>query len=245
MRTYSIDSLRQFASAPIQVREGPVGYPKVAIQDTLAGAILSPTSLPPAAANLAADDDNAPREVEKAAAVARRYEENFDAGWDNWSGGTADWKVDIAGVRTGSLALFTPSMDMIDYELEFLTRIDHHSVTWAVRAANANEYCRCTLTSLPGGELELSHGVLIDGAAEAPVTAGRMAAKPKSALTVRTQVQGQTFTVTVNGTALETWTDSRLPIGGVGFMGTPEDRARLYWIRLSSTGSPGKEYRKK
>jgi len=74
--------------------------------------------------------------------------------------------------------------------------------------------------------------------------ARRIAAKPKSTLTVRTRVQGPTFTVAVSGTTLDTWTDRRLPIGGVGFMGTPKDRARLYWIWLSTTASPGKEDRK-
>jgi hypothetical protein len=245
MQAFTMDTLRQFASAPIQVREGPVGYPKVVIQDTLAGAILSPTSLPPVSASLA-EDENQLDNVVEIASVQKKFEENFDAGWDNWSGGTADWKVDIAGVRTGSLALFTQSMDMIDYDLEFLTRIDHHTVNWVIRAANPNEYCQCTLTALPGGELELSHSFVFDGAAEPAVTAaGRIAAKPKSALTVRTHVQGQTFTISVNGAPMDTWTDTRLPIGGVGFFGTPEDRARLYWIRLSSIGSPGKEYRKK
>jgi hypothetical protein len=87
---------------------------------------------------------------------------------------------------------------------------------------------------------------MFEGESEPTFTAAeRMAAKPKSALTVGTHVQGQTFTVTVNGTPADTWTDTRLPIGGIGFMGTPEDRARLYWIRLSTIGSPGKEYRKR
>jgi hypothetical protein len=246
VQPFTIDTLRQSATAPIQALEGPVGYPKVTIQDTLAGAILSPVSLPATPASLPADiAENDPGDVVAIAPVQKRFEENFDSGWTNWSGGTADWKVDIAGVRTGSLALFIPSMDMIDYELEFLTRIDNRTVTWVIRAANPNEYCRCALTALPSGELEFSHSVLFEGAAEPSVTAaGRIAAKPKSAVTVRTHVQGQTFTVTVNGTPMDTWTDTRLPIGGIGFMGTPADRARLYWIRLSTTGSPAKEYRK-
>ncbi|HMC57811.1 MAG TPA: hypothetical protein VKJ01_01345 [Candidatus Solibacter sp.] len=254
LQPFTIDTLCHSAAAPIQAREGPVGYPKLAIQDTLAGAILSPGSLSAAPGSLPADtdenDENDTGRLPAITPVQKRFEENFDSGWTNWSGGTADWKVDIAGVRTGSLALFSPSMDMLDYELEFLTRIDHRTVTWVIRAANPNEYCRCTLTVAPSGELEFSRGVRFEGVAEAAFTAaGRIAAKPKSAITVRTRVQGQAFTVTVNGTPIDTWTDTRLPIGGIGFIGTPEDRARLYWIRLSTngspgTGSPGKEYRK-
>ena len=40
--------------------------------------------------------------------------ENFDEGWDNWVGGVADWKVDVAGVRIGSLAIYLPTLEMSD-----------------------------------------------------------------------------------------------------------------------------------
>ena len=39
-----------------------------------------------------------------------RIEEHFGSGWDNWVGGMKDWLVDVAGVRTGSLALFVPDL---------------------------------------------------------------------------------------------------------------------------------------
>ena len=64
-------------------------------------------------------------------------------------------------------------------------------------------------------------------------------------MTVRTRVHGETYSVLVDGKTVATWTDARLPMGGIGFMGTPEDRARLYWIRLSFPGSPAKEYQKR
>ena len=48
-----------------------------------------------------------------------RYEEHFDSGWDNWVGGVADWKVDVAGVRTGELALYVPTLELSDYDLQF------------------------------------------------------------------------------------------------------------------------------
>jgi hypothetical protein len=252
MQANTIDAVRQLASAPIHVQESPVGYPRVAIHDTLAGAILSPGNLAGAPGGLApgggsmADVEPEATPLAAAPAVVMRLEEDFNNGWGNWTGGTADWLVDVAGVRTGSLALYNPSMGQIDYELEFLARIDQRRISWAVRAASQDEYCRCTLTAIPGGELEFSRSVMFEGAAEPEVTvAGRIAAKPKSSLTVRTRVDGESYTVSVNGKTIATWTDARLPIGGVGFMGSPEDRARLYWVRLSSSGSPAEEYRKR
>jgi hypothetical protein len=251
MQPNTIDAVRQPASAPIHVQESPVGYPHIGIHDTLAGAILSPGSLAGTPGGLAtvrgsiADVEQEATPQAAAPVVVMRLEENFDNGWGNWTAGTADWLVDVAGVRTGSLALYNPSMDQIDYELEFLARIDKRKVSWAVRAASQDEYCRCTLTAIPGGELEFSRSVVFAGAAE-PEVAGavRIAAKPKSSLTVSTRVDGESYTVSVNGKTIAAWTDGRLPIGGIGFMGAPEDRARLYWVRLSS-GSPAREYRKK
>ena len=64
-------------------------------------------------------------------------------------------------------------------------------------------------------------------------------------MTIRTRVSGDTFTVSVDGNEMDTWQESRLYCGGVGFMGAPDDRARLYWVRISSTEMIGKEYQKK
>jgi hypothetical protein len=244
MQAYTIDAVRQLASAPIHVQESPVGYPRVALHDTLAGAILSPGSPAgtPGGLTLVNGSTADVETAEAAAPVAvTLMEEHFDNGWGNWTAGTADWLVDVAGVRTGRLALYNPSMNQIDYELEFLARIDHRSVSWVVRAASEDEYCRCTVTAVPGGELEFSRSVVIEGVAEPEVTvAARIAHKAKSALRVHTHVDGERYTVAVDGKTIATWTETRLPMGGVGFVGAPEDRARLYWVRLSSAGSPAR-----
>jgi len=245
LQPFAIDAVRQIAEAPIQVREGPVGYPKVAIQDTLAGAILSPSSLSVVQTGLPAGmDENGMDNVVPIETVQKRFEENFDHGWDDWSAGTADWKLDAAGVRTGSLALFNPSLELTDYEFEFLARISQRTVNWVIRAASLSEYCVCTLTALPGGELAFSRAVQLNGSAEPVFTAAaRIAAKPNSPVTVQTRVRGRNFSVAVNGGIIDIWTDPRLLTGGVGFTGTPEDRARLYWMRLAASDSPGKEHR--
>jgi hypothetical protein len=156
------------------------------------------------------------------------------------------WKVDVAGVRIGPLALYVPALELIDYELEFLARIDTRSVNWVVRAAGLDEYLRCTLTALPGGELEFSRCAVVAGVAQAPVTAAQhLPGKPRSAMTVSTRVSGDTFTVSVDGKSIDTWDDDRFPMGGIGFSGALDDRARLYWVRLSSTELTAKEYQTK
>ena len=175
-----------------------------------------------------------------------RIEEHFGSGWDDWVGGMKDWLVDVAGVRTGPLALYSPTLELIDYELDFLARIDTRSLTWVVRAAGLDEYLRCTLTAVAGGELEFSRCAVVGGVAQPPVTCEqRFPGKPRSAMTVNTRVSGDTFAVSVDGNNIDTWDDDRFPMGGIGFIGAPDDRARLYWVRLSSTELTAKEHQTK
>ena len=219
----------------------PVGCPTVPFEGTTAASIITA----PAVGNAGTVVDAPP--AEGAAPVAQiSLEEHFGSGWENWEGGTKDWLVDVAGVRTGTLALFKPTMDLVDYDLEFLARIDTKSLTWVVRATDLQEYMRCTLTALPGGELEFSRTVVRSGAGEETVIAPlRIPGKPRAAMTVRTRVTGDTFSVTVDGKDMDTWQEDRLYCGGIGFMGAHDDRARLYWVRISSSDNIGKEHQKK
>jgi hypothetical protein len=173
-------------------------------------------------------------------------EEQFDSGLRNWTGGVDDWVLDAAGARTGSLALFTPTIDQRDYDMEFLARIDNRSVTWVFRAANLNEYHLATITSTAAGGYEFGRGTVIGGVSEITATTPiPILLNRKNAITIRLRAMGNEFSVSLDGQVIDTWTDSRLPVGGIGFVGAPDDRARIYWVRLSPAGSPGKEYPKR
>jgi len=194
----------------------------------------------------AASGPIAPPTERPAAGLKTRVEERFDSGWKDWIGGVDDWFVDAAGVRTGSLALYSPSMDMRDYEIEFLARIENRSVTWVYRAANFNEYHVGQIALTRGGNYEFRRRTVIGGSRGPSVTVPlRKPPKNQTALTIRMRCAGNEFSVWVEGQSVETWTETRLPIGGVGFMGGPDDRARIYWLRLSPVGGPAKELPKR
>jgi hypothetical protein len=172
-----------------------------------------------------------------------RFEEHFDSGWDNWVGGVTDWKVDVAGVRTGELALYVPTLDLSDYDLEFLARIDGHSVNWVVRAAGSESHLLCSITVVEGGQLQFSHAVVQGGVAEATaVSATRVPGRARATFTVRMCVSGPIFSITIDGNTIDSWVDDRLATGGIGFKGAADDRARLYWVRVSSPAAPSKEH---
>ena len=232
---------RQVAFTPF-IPQDPVGCPKVAFEGTVATAIAGS----PGSAGGTAEAGSPQTTLHAVPPPKVRIEEHFGEGWDNWVGGMKEWKVDVAGVRTGPLALYVPTLELIDYDLEFLARIDTRSLNWVVRAAGLDEYLQCTLTAVDGGEVEFSRCAVVGGVAQEPVvTAERFPGKRRAAMTVTTEVSGDTFTVSVDGNSVETWNDPRFPMGGVGFIGAPDDRARLYWVRLSSTELTAKEHQNK
>jgi hypothetical protein len=187
--------------------------------------------------------------LRKVEAPPTTLEEHFDAGLHNWVGGTDNWKVDVAGVRPGSAALYSPSLELSNYLLEFLTRIELRGMSWIFRAANLNDYYKATLAVAPGGGYEFRRcavvGGLEEGATVRVVPPASPAPSGKTAVTVRTRVAGNEFTVSIDGQVIDTWTDARLTAGGVGFIGAPEDRARLYWVKVTPIGHISKEYSKR
>jgi hypothetical protein len=190
-----------------------------------------------------------------AARTKLRLEENFDAGLDNWVGDLSEWKVDAAGAHTGALALFVPSIELIDYEFEFLARLEGCSLTWVFRAEEMTDYHAASLAIDTGGSLVFNRWSVIGDVAGARFTkplgirlqeqqpAGKSKkAPPRKAVTIMTRVNGSQFSVSLEGQPVDRWTDNRLSIGGIGFASTPEDRARIYWVHITSLEMPAKEH---
>jgi hypothetical protein len=223
----------QLAEVPFEPQEPPFGYSPLEIHTNM-------PSAPGESVTASAETSVAAPAEQAAVAAQSTIEERFEAGLRNWIGKTDDWKIDVAGVRTGSLALFAPSLDLVDYDLEFLARVDQHSLTWLFRASDENEYQVASIANIPGGR-SFARSTVLGGNPGLSVSKSlRAPANPKSAITVQTRIRGNEFSVSIDGETIDRWTDNRLPIGGIGFMGKPDDRARLYWVRVSPTAI-GKE----
>jgi hypothetical protein len=237
------ESRRRLTLVPFVAQDAPFEYSTSAIHGTLLGGMqfASPASPP---RSLRPDRAGSGPEPTPAASL----QEHFDAGWNNWLGATGDWKVDAAGARIGSLALFSPSIEMNDYELEFLARIECRSVSWVFRAANFDHYYQATLAAAPGGGYELQRRAIVGGVPEAsasqPLAVVSSSTSAARTVTVRMRAVGSEFTLSLDGTVLETWKDTRLAAGGIGFVSAPDDRARLYWVKVTPAGQASKEYRK-
>ena len=159
--------------------------------------------------------------------------EDFAAGLTNWVCANADWKQDIAGVRTGSLALLRPSLNMRDYEIEFLGKIENQSIGWVFRAANTSNYYALRL-ALDGDSAQLVRFAVLAGDREEPVQARlQVPVAQNASCRVKMSVTGDEFKLFINDKPACEWNDDRLPEGGVGFFSDGEDRARLYWVKVT------------
>jgi hypothetical protein len=165
-------------------------------------------------------------------------DEDFSAGLGRWEGGVEDWKVDAAGVRVGSLALFKPSAGLRDYDLDFVAKIGNRSVSWVFRAADPDNYHAVTL-ALAGAGMQLTRWIVLGGKPEPAVsTPLKINLRSRQTFRVRTSVAGCEFSVDVEGSIVARWSDARLEAGGVGFMARQDDRARLYRVQLSGREGP-------
>lgn len=169
-------------------------------------------------------------------------EEDFNAGMERWTGDKADWKLDAAGARPAGLALFQPSLELADYDFEFLARIEKHGLTFVFRASDTSNYQKVTIAVADSGRYELRRSVIIGGVEEAAVVSPLGATlRPGSAFTVKTSARRNDFTISLEGEVVVHWTDGRLPAGAIGFTALRGDRARVYWVRLAPLGGPNSE----
>jgi hypothetical protein len=170
-----------------------------------------------------------------------KVEDDFRAGLDKWmgpSGWSRDWSYDAAGfLRPGTVGFLQKSMNLVNYRMEFMGQIERKSLGWAFRAKDENNYYVAKLSIARPGPLPLVDLVHF------PVTNGREGPRVSVALPFSVQndtlyqvemsIRGDQFRASVNGHIVDSWTDSRLRAGGVGFVSGKGEAARVRWIRVS------------
>jgi hypothetical protein len=168
-------------------------------------------------------------------------EDDFRTGLHDWQGGESwadSWKFDQAGfVQPGQLALYTPTLAMRDYELEFVGQIEKKSLGWVVRAADLKNYMAIKLVQVKGGPLPqvaLVRYAVINGKEEkgSNVTIP-MEVRTDTMYRVRMEVEGNHFSLFVQDRMVDNWDDSRLPAGGVGFFSGKGEAGRLRRVQVT------------
>jgi hypothetical protein len=167
--------------------------------------------------------------------------EDFRSGLDDWASrddATATWSFDAAGfVSPATLALYRPSMGLADYQFQFLGMIEKKAISWIVRAADYDNYQVVKLTVLKPGPLPtigLTRYAVVNGQADSRVdTLVPINAREDTLYRVLVDVNGDNFSVLVQGQMIDSWTETRLPRGGVGFYSSRGEESRVRWVQLT------------
>ncbi len=173
------------------------------------------------------------RAVLNRAAVA--LDENFRTGLHDWTdrgGSPPSWTSDASGfVHPGALALYRPSLGMVDYQMQFLGTIDKKGLSWVVRAADFNNYYAIRLTVLKPGPLPsigVTRYAVIHGIPQKRFTTPLlMSAQADTVYRVRLDIQGDRFALFVQDQPVDSWSEPRLEQGGIGFFSEKDAGSRI------------------
>lgn len=155
------------------------------------------------------------------------------------------WIAEKSGLRPGRLRIWTPSESLENYDFEFMGNIERKGMSWAFRAVDGQNYyaSRLAMSRTPGrqggrGASTLIRYAVVDGKifdkVELPlaITLAR-----NTDYKVRMSVRGRQFLTSVDGQVLNSWADSRISRGGVGFFSDDGDASILKWVTLSERDS--------
>lgn len=154
-------------------------------------------------------------------------------GWFGARDWNRSWKRERNAMRVGQLALYRPSVGLADYDFEFLGQLDR-SMAWVFRASNLGSYYMARLIAgEQSGELVLERSAVVAGEeshrVQVPVRERFDVRRP---VRITVEVRGSDFRTSIDGRVVDFFHDDLLPSGGVGFAGQPDDRPRIYWMRV-------------
>ncbi len=159
--------------------------------------------------------------------------------WEGKPGWAKSWRYGQATfLEPGQLAVYKPTIPMKDYTLEFLGQIERQGLSWVVRAdekLKSYHVLRLVITR-PGPlpEAAIARYTVSDGK-EGPVTTLPLPfpIKLSTMYRVRVEVRGKEITTYLQGQVVDSFTDTHLRGGGVGFFAARGEKAFLRWVEVT------------
>lgn len=173
--------------------------------------------------------------------AAVKLYDDFRGGLGAWQGGegwSKTWKYGEASfLEPGQIALYAPSVGMRDYTFQFLGQIERRSLNWVFRAADARNYYAMRIVITKAGPLPeavLVRSTFIDGKERdiktLPVP---FPIQADTLYLVRMDIRGHDFTTYIQGQVVDSFTDSSLEEGGIGFYCGKAEKSRLRWVEVT------------
>lgn len=143
--------------------------------------------------------------------------------------------------RPGTLRLWTRSIPLQNYQMEFQGRIEGRSLNWAFRATDQNNYYASRLVITKSGaqpNASLLRYVVLNGKEFERSTSPLPLTLEKGVdYRVRMSIQDDRFLTYLNGRIIGDWSDRRLHRGGVGFIVEQDDPQQVAWVDVSERDS--------
>jgi hypothetical protein len=167
--------------------------------------------------------------------LAEQFRSNL-AHWEGDENWAKTWAVRSDSLVTGQLALYGPSRNMSNYRMEFSGLIEKKSLGWVFRASDPKNYYAMKFTVAQAGprpRLSVVRYSVIDGKKSEPIQIPmNIMVHNETPYHVAMQIEGRSFTTSLEGQVVDTWSDDRLRAGGIGFFSDSGERARLFWMKL-------------
>jgi hypothetical protein len=142
-------------------------------------------------------------------------------------------------MRPGQLALFKPSAQYRDYNLDFFADVAADGLGWVVRAKDKQNYHAMRFKVIQDGlrpVIGMVHYMVVAGKpgrkTETPLFATMV--HKNEPYHVSVQVKGNRVVTSIEGQEVDSWVDGVPAEGGVGFFGDASATARLYWMKIAA-----------
>ena len=166
-----------------------------------------------------------------------------------WLGITSDgslgadvdgWVSKAGSVYPGKLRLWQQTTLLSDYQFSFDAAIESKAMGWAYRASDPKNYYATKLIVSDGSRTEISRWAMVGGDSMARVQLPLpISLMPGKDYQVQVRVLGNRFTTYVDDQLIDTWTDSKLPKGGIGFFSDPGERAAVRRVAINQQDAGG------
>jgi hypothetical protein len=187
---------------------------------------------------------SASNHAELSAAIQARatvdLQEDFQTGLSAWTrqkGWESSWSIVSPGsAQPGRLALYRPTLPLTDYRLQLRGDIQAKGLGFVFRATDLNNYYAVKLAIRNVGPMPsvylVRYAVIGGRAGQKTETLLPMYLQSDSLYDVMITVRGADFTATVNGQLVDTWSDDRLKLGGIGLFAEKGEIAHLRSIHV-------------
>ncbi|MCC6294188.1 MAG: hypothetical protein IT164_16180 [Bryobacterales bacterium] len=145
-------------------------------------------------------------------------------------------KAGGAGASGRTLTLHKASMELTNYQVEFVGTVEHRALGWAVRVQDPANYYAAKLRLNPTGKARLSflRWRVVDGVpGPETVLPLEMPLPSNEQYQVKVDVRDSRIVTSVQGTVIDRWTDETFSKGGFAYTNQNTERGK---ISLTSIG---------